>query len=62
METPKLCDRVRVRGEQNQRTYIVISIDEESRTVDLVAAAGSTHQLDDVPFSKLMAPGERSGS
>ncbi|UWZ82368.1 hypothetical protein [Occallatibacter riparius] len=62
MESPKLCDRVRVRGEQNRRTYIVISIDEESATVDLVAAAGSTHLLNGVPFSKLIRPGERSGS
>lgn len=62
MESPKLCDRVGVRGEQNQRTYIVISIDEESQTVDLVAASGSTHVLDGVPFSRIMRPGERPGA
>ncbi len=61
MDTPSLCDRVHVRKEPN-RTYIVISVDEEARTVDLVAASGSTRTLASVPFSELLPPGDRSGS
>jgi hypothetical protein len=61
VDSPSLCDRVHVRKEHD-RTYIVIKIDEESRTVDLIAASGSTRVLSGVPFSELLAPGQHSGT
>ncbi|UWZ86413.1 hypothetical protein [Occallatibacter riparius] len=52
MDTPRLSERVRVRGQQD-KAFIVIKVDEEARTVDLVPASGAALQLNDVPFSDL---------
>ena len=53
MKTPVLSERVRVLGGQD-KVYIVVKVDEESRTVDLVSAAGFPHALNDIPFSELV--------
>lgn len=55
MDTPQLSERVLVRGQQ-EKVFIVIRVDEESRTVDLVPASGFARQLNDVPFSDLQRP------
>ncbi|UWZ86414.1 hypothetical protein [Occallatibacter riparius] len=52
MEVPRLCDRVRVRGERDE-VFLVIKVDEEFRTVDLISAAGRAIALDAVPFSDI---------
>ncbi len=53
MDTPQLCERVRIRGHKD-KTYIIIKVDEESQTVDLMPASGSARGPNDVPFSELL--------
>ena len=59
MDAPNLCERVHVRGEQ-ERTYLVMKVDTEEKTVDLVAYSGSTRVLENVPFSALLRPPQRA--
>lgn len=57
MYVPSLCERVRVRGECGtvfpDTVFMVISIDHDLRTADLISTAGRTFALDAVPFSDL---------
>ena len=56
MESPKICERVRVLG--NPHPFFVICVDEERRLVDLMPVNGRGACLDAVPFEAV----ERSGS
>lgn len=55
-----MSQRVLVRGHQD-KIFIVIKVDEESQTVDLVPASGFARQLNNVPFSDLRRPGDARG-
>jgi hypothetical protein len=49
MESPKLCERVRLCGDPHP--FFVISVDEERQLVDLMPVSGRGPCLDSVPFS-----------
>jgi hypothetical protein len=49
MESPKMCERVRLCGDPHP--FFVISVDEERQLVDLMPVSGRGPCLDSVPFS-----------
>jgi hypothetical protein len=51
MQSPVLCERVRVPG--HDAAYFVVSIDEQERVVNLVPVSGHGPSLEAVPFSEL---------
>ena len=59
MDTPTLGSRVRVLSRPD-KVYIVVRVDEESRTVDLVSAGGFPRALDGVPILRVGEAGGRN--
>jgi hypothetical protein len=57
MDTAGLGERVYVLGREH-KAYIVIRVDDESRTVDLVPVSGFARVLNSVSFAELMKPGD----
>jgi hypothetical protein len=52
MDTPWLSERVRVLGQEGR--FIVVTVDAEHSTVDLLPAQGTSPCLEAVPFSELV--------
>lgn len=52
MQTPRICERVRVRGRES--TFFVVSVDEDRMEVDLIPVFGSGAGLNAVTFLELL--------